>query len=109
MDVNSLTALSSELTEKARAATNGRAAQTIYGGQGHLLRQTVIALLEGEGLAEHQSPGEATLQVISGRVRLESASASPEGVAGDLMVIPPMRHSLAALEDSVVILTVVTH
>lgn len=107
MDLISLSAMSEELLTKARSVDSGRAAQTVHGGQSHQLRQTVIAMASGQGLAEHESPGEATLQVLEGRVRLAGASGSAEGGAGDFIVIPPERHSLDALEDSVVVLTVV--
>lgn len=107
MDVTSLTDLSEELLTKARSVDSGRAAQTVHGGQTHQLRQTVIAMASGQGLAEHESPGEATLQVLEGRVRLSGASGAGVGGAGDFMVIPAERHSLDALEDSVVVLTVV--
>jgi quercetin dioxygenase-like cupin family protein len=78
----------------------------VYGGHEHVLRQTVIALHEGRQLDEHRSPGEATLYVISGRVQLESGDAAWSGWIGDLLIIPNARHTLKALEDSVVLLTV---
>lgn len=90
----------------ARAAHSGRAAHTIYGGATHRLRQTLIALRGGEVLAEHDSPGEATLQVLRGRVRLTAGDETWEGKAGDHVAIPPTRHALESMEDSVVILTV---
>jgi quercetin dioxygenase-like cupin family protein len=71
-----------------------------------VLRQTVIALRGGRELAEHPSPGEATIHVISGRVLLESEGVSWSGWDGDLLIIPPANHTLKALEDSVVLLTV---
>jgi quercetin dioxygenase-like cupin family protein len=40
-------------------------------------------------------------------VRLASSSTSWEGRSGDLLVVPQERHSLEALEDSAVLLTVV--
>jgi len=43
--------------------------------------------------------------VLSGRVRLSADSTSWEGHKGDLLVIPPERHSLEALKDTVVVLT----
>ena len=95
-----------ELLAQARAAGNGRAAQTLYGGHEHALRQTVIALTDGNGLAEHDSPGEATLQVLTGRVRLTAGDDAWEGEAGDIVPIPPARHTLDALADSAVLLTV---
>ena len=106
MDANSLNDLAEQLLERAQKSSNGRAAHTVYGGQGHHLRQTVIVLLAGQELADHESPGESTLQVLRGRVSLKTHSEAIEGTAGDLMVIPPERHSLGAPEESVVLLTV---
>ncbi|WP_028659174.1 cupin domain-containing protein [Nocardioides insulae] len=107
MESMSLTSLAAEHLEGARSASSGRSAHTIHGGHDHPLRQTVIALAGGQGLDEHESPGEATLQVLTGRVRLDAGEESAELTAGEYVVIPPRRHSLAALEDSVVLLTVV--
>lgn len=107
MNKVSLTALAREQLEQARSANSGRSAHTVYGGHEHSLRQTLIALTKGSALDEHESPGEATLQVISGRVRLTNAQAHWDGAPGDHIVIPPSRHALEALEDSAVLLTVV--
>lgn len=38
-------------------------------------------------LAEHESPGEATLYVLSGRVRLGASQAYWDGLPGDLLII----------------------
>ncbi|MFF3894964.1 cupin domain-containing protein [Streptomyces sp. NPDC001812] len=102
----SLDALAREHLEHAAAASTGRSASTVYGGHEHVLRQTLLALTAGTSLAEHDSPGEATLLVLSGRVRLTSGDTSWEGRTGDLLTIPPARHGLEALEDAAVILTV---
>lgn len=107
MEKISLTALAREHLETARAATSGRSAHTVYGGHEHSLRQTLLALTAGNGLDEHESPGEATVQVLQGRVRLTTAAAGWEGSAGDHLVVPRVRHGLSALEDSVILLTVV--
>lgn len=106
MQKSSLTALAREQLEAAHRASSGRAAKTVYGGSEKGLRQTVITLLAGQSLAEHENPGEATLHVLSGRVRLATADAAWEGRAGDLIAIPDATHSLAALDDSAVLLTV---
>lgn len=106
MDALSLTALVDEQLAAARSNGSGRSAHTVHGGHEHALRQTVIALTAGSGLAEHNSPGEATLQVLRGHVRLTAEGDSAEATAGDLLVIPPRRHSLDALADSAVLLTV---
>ena len=107
MEKISLTAIARQQLASARTANSGRSAHTVYGGHEHQLRQTLIAMTEGTGLDEHESPGEATLQVIEGRVKLANSEASWEGSPGDHIVIPRTRHSLQALTDSVVLLTVV--
>ena len=107
MEKISLTALAREHLEMARAANSGRSAHTVYGGHEHSLRQVLMALTAGNGLDDHESPGEATLQVLQGRVKLSTDEASWEGSAGDHLVVPSTRHALAALEDSVIVLTVV--
>lgn len=106
---SSLTEIAERLLNQARSSHSGRAAQTVHGGRDHALRQTVIALAAGHELAEHESPGEATLQVLTGRVRLTASDDAWEGASGDLVTIPPARHTLAALEDSAVLLTVSLH
>jgi quercetin dioxygenase-like cupin family protein len=102
----SLGSVTEELLVTARSHHSGRAAQTLHGGHDHFLRQTVIALAAGQELGEHESPGEATLQVLRGHVRLTVGQQSCDGTAGDYLVIPPARHALSALEDSAVLLTV---
>ncbi len=102
----SLTKVVDEQLEAARNARAGRSAQTVRGGHDHSLRETVIALAGGQQLAEHESPGEATLQVLRGKVRLIAGEESCECSTGDFVVIPPVRHSLEAVEDSAVLLTV---
>lgn len=104
----SITRISAELLETARSASSGRAARTLYGGQAHDLRQTLIALAEGRSLGEHDSPGEATLQVLDGSVRLSADTESWTADAGDHLIIPSSRHDLHAQADAVVLLTVAT-
>jgi len=106
MEGTSLTQLAEQHLATAREHPSQRSATTVHGGREHRLRQTLIALVGGVALGEHESPGEATLQVLSGRVRLHAGSDAWEGAAGDYVLIPPVRHDLTALEDSVVLLTV---
>jgi quercetin dioxygenase-like cupin family protein len=106
MQKTSLDALAREQIEAARGASSGRAARTVYGGHEHVLRQTVIGLRAGHSLAEHQNPGEATLHVLRGRVRLISGDTTWDGRTGDLLIIPDALHSLEAIDDSAVLLTV---
>src|SRR4051794_13025267 len=106
MEKSSLTALAREQLKLARQAASGRSADTVYGGHERILRQTVIALVAGRGLSEHENRGEATVYVLQGRVRLHGKGHEWEGSPGDLLIVPEVRHSLDALEDSVVLLTV---
>jgi quercetin dioxygenase-like cupin family protein len=106
MEKFSLTALAREQLELAQRASSGRSASTVYGGHEHTLRQTVIALEARQVLEEHENPGEATVHVLRGRVRLAAGENSWEGSTGDLLIVPDSRHSLEALEASAVLLTV---
>jgi quercetin dioxygenase-like cupin family protein len=107
MEKISLTALARQQLDAARRASSGRSAHTVYGGHEHSLRQTLIAMTAGRRQDEHESPGEATLQVLQGRVRVNNSDTGWDGAAGDHIVIPRTRHDLQAIEDSVVLLTVV--
>ena len=106
MDGISLTRLAEEQLAVARSSHAGRSAHTVHGGHDHMLRQTLIALTGGAELAEHNSPGQATLQVLTGRVRVSAGGDSWSGGPGDLLVIPAERHGLHADTDAVVLLTV---
>ncbi len=106
MESISLTSLASEKLAEARGSHSGRAAHTVHGGHDHELRQTVLALLAGRELSEHDGPAQATLQVLQGHVRLVVGDDAWEGKTGDYVAIPPQRHSLHAVEDSVIMLTV---
>ncbi|KHL03267.1 MULTISPECIES: cupin domain-containing protein [Sinomonas] len=103
----SLDALAREHLDRAATSSAGRSATTVHGGHEQALRQTLVALRAGTSLTEHDSPGEATLIVLRGRVRLNANEDAWEGRTGDFLAIPPARHSLDAIEDSVVLLTVV--
>jgi len=94
------------LGRAAGASSNGRSSQTVFGGHEQVLRQTLIALRAGTTLAEHGAPDEATVMVLRGRVRLLSGADAWDAMGGDLLVLPPARHSIHAEEDSAILLTV---
>lgn len=105
MDTTALPEVGADLLAEARSSSAHRAARTLCGGSGHALRQTAIALADGASLSDHESPGEATLQVLEGRVRLSWPDGSVDVEAGGYVVIPPQRHGVLALSDAVVLLT----
>lgn len=106
MNKFSLTAMARDQLQRARTESSGRRGATVFGGHDHTLRQTLIALCHGQTLDDHHTLDDATLQVLSGRVRLTAGSDEWIGWVGDLLVIPDGVHALEALEDSAVLLTV---
>ncbi|MFE6970816.1 cupin [Isoptericola sp. NPDC057653] len=101
-----LDALTATHLDKARAAEHGRSAEiVVHDGP---LRQTVLALLEGMELGEHNSPPAASVLVLHGRLRVTALEGDEEVRAGQLRVLTHERHAVRALEDSVFLLTTVT-
>ncbi|WP_137723578.1 cupin domain-containing protein [Prescottella subtropica] len=106
MDKTSLTALARQQLKLAATSSSGRSSQTVFGGHQRHLRQTVVALSAGNSLAEHDSPGEATILVLTGKLALVCGEDSWKGSTGDLLIIPAARHRVEALEDVAFLLTV---
>ena len=106
MRKSSLTELAQQHLATARTASSGRSAHTVHGGHASTLRQTLIALAAGQQLDEHENPGDATLHVLHGAVRMTAGADSCDAGAGELIVVPDARHGLQALQDTVVLLSV---
>ena len=100
-----LNALAQIHLDAALADEHGRSAELIL--RDGPMRQTIIALRDGAELAEHNSPAAASLQVLEGRVRVTGQDVI-EIDAGRVDVLMHERHSVLALEDSVILLTTVT-
>lgn len=96
--------VAAELADEASTSPPRRAARTLIGGRAQ--RATMIALMADAELAEHVSPPAASLQVVRGEVTLVAGEREWTLRAGDLIAIPPQRHSLRARTDAVVLLTV---
>lgn len=99
--------LADELLAKAHESSAGRAAKGLRTGQDVTLRHTMLALTAGSSLSEHENPGEATLLVYRGRVVLDAGDDQWELGEFDYLEIPPRRHGVRAVSDSVVLLTTV--
>lgn len=104
-----LRALGGSQLAAAHAASAKRSSTTVVGTSGLSMRQTLIALAAGASLSEHDNPGEATAQVLLGRMRLTTAdgTGSWEVSTGQLLRIPEARHLVEALEDTVFLLSAV--
>lgn len=98
-----------EQFELARQATSGRSAITIVGDHTRDLRQTLIAVVGGERLHDHDSPPEATLHLLIGQAELTFEDGTTVAVKqGGFMQIPPERHGVTAISDCAMLLTVAT-
>ncbi|MFE9098646.1 cupin domain-containing protein [Streptomyces sp. NPDC007264] len=92
---------------QATSSPTGRSIAPLPTGQLGLLTQHLVALRAGSCLPDHENPGDATVLVLRGRVELRTGAASWTGAAGDLLVVPSARHSLEAIEEAAVLLSVV--
>ena len=107
MDIIDFDRLADDCLAKAREAKSQRFAHTLYAGaHGHHLGQVLLALTQGADMRDHVNPGEATIQVLRGRITLGWDDGSVEIDAGRWAVIPPVTHHVRAEEDSVILLTV---
>lgn len=90
---------------EAKADDKGRKAKLLVSDGP--LRQTVIGLVEGAELGEHNSPPAASLFMLRGAIRV-TGQTETDVQDGDIVALTHQRHKITALEDSVFILTTVT-
>lgn len=99
-----LAALAEELCADLPNHPAGRTARTVMSGP--RMRAVVIAMGAGVAMSEHEAPPAATLQVVKGQVTLRGEGEEWTLAAGQLVPIPPHRHSVEAHVDSAFLLTV---
>jgi quercetin dioxygenase-like cupin family protein len=99
-----LTELADALLDDLPNHSAGRTAKTVLSGT--VIRAVVVALGEGVEMSEHDSPPGATLQVLRGRVSLWAGDREWDVRPGQLVQVPPQRHSVHAHEPSAFLLTV---
>jgi quercetin dioxygenase-like cupin family protein len=99
-----LTELADELVADLGNHPAGRTARTILSGP--KMRAVVIALSEGAEMAEHDAPPAATLYLVRGHITLKAGQRDWVVHAGQVVPIPPERHSVVAHADSAILLTV---
>lgn len=104
--------LADRLLEQALASPERRATLKLDLGQS-TLRHLAMAFDAGGGLPSHGNPGEATLRVLRGAVRLswtgdDGDERRVDARPGMLVRIPDATHRVEALEPSVMLLTAVS-
>lgn len=100
--------LADALLTEARQLRAGRSARTLTPGGGAPLKQSLLALTAGQRLQDHLAPGPTTLLGVRGTAVLahdRSATTLTEGVWAPC---PTGLHSLEAVSDAVVLITVGT-
>ncbi|PRZ35222.1 quercetin dioxygenase-like cupin family protein [Antricoccus suffuscus] len=107
MEPLSLTLTAEQQIAKATSESSGRSVLPLKSDATKDLRQLVVALRAGSALSEHENPGEAVVQSITGHVTLSAGDESWELFPGNLIAIPQMRHELRAVTDSAVLLTLI--
>jgi quercetin dioxygenase-like cupin family protein len=71
------------------------------------LRVVLIALQRDARIPEHQTDGRLSLHVISGHVQVRASGRTFNLRTGGLLAFDPaIRHDVAAIEESVVVLTI---
>jgi quercetin dioxygenase-like cupin family protein len=103
--MDSLSDVISLCVDRARSSESGRHAEHVV--RSGPLQQTVVALQQGSGLAEHESDVPASLYIYTGAIRVD---ADPPFVlqSGALHVLPERRRAATAIQDTVMLLTAVT-
>jgi quercetin dioxygenase-like cupin family protein len=85
--------------------TSGRNGITLV--KSPALRVVLEVLRAGAELAEHRAPGPITVQVLEGEIRFSTGEDTFRVRAGELLALPPGRpHSVEAVRDSVLLLTI---
>lgn len=99
-----LVAEGERLISVARDSGHGQAVRAVIRQPGQNL--ILLGLPAGGGLPDHEAPGPASLQCLSGRVVLGAADTSWTLPAGSAHVIPQVTHYVTAEVDSVCVLVV---
>ena len=95
-----------ELLLEAGQLNSGRSGRTMTPGHGSPLKQTLLALTAGQQLQEHLAPGPTTLLGIHGTCILTHDDGAFTLTDGMWAACPTGPHTLEAISDTVVLLTV---
>lgn len=90
---------------EAAGSKGGLSTALLVQGENSTVFQVLLALTRGGVLDDHDNPGDATLQVVRGRMRLSVGDEALDLDEGDYVVIPHVVHRVEGLTDSVGIVT----
>lgn len=102
--MTALTTAGTYAIDRARASGTGHHAHHVI--RSGPLQQTVIALLEGHRLAEHEAEVPASVYILHGAVQI-IADEPFALTSGDMHELPRRRRSVVAIDDTVMLLTAV--
>ena len=105
MAKHALTDIAADQLEQASASSDGHSSVVLVGDDAGSLQQTVVALTEGNTIEARDSADNTTMQVLTGSVRVRTASGPEDVCQGDLVEIPTEPHVIRAEEDTTVLLT----
>lgn len=91
---------------RARDGDNGRSAEVVL--HDGVLRQTIIAILAGVELGEHNSPRPRASRCCAVACGSRRSRVTRRSGPASLRVLTHERHAVTALEDSAFLLTTVT-
>ena len=82
----------------------GRKAITLL--KEHGVSVVLMSMAQDNRIDDHHAPGTVTIQVVEGRVAIESAGIQTVGQAGALVAFSPgVTHNLHALDEAAVLIT----
>lgn len=92
---------------RAATAASGRSATTLV--KEGPLRIEAVSLAKGGRLRAHAVAGAVSIQVLRGRVQVDTPNDDHELAAGALVAFAPgVRHDVLALRDATLLITIAT-
>jgi quercetin dioxygenase-like cupin family protein len=99
-----LEAIARELTSQEPYRREGLAARTLI--RTSALRVVLVALEAGKAIAEHRTKAAASVQALSGKIRVQLPDRGVDVTAGQLLVLGSgLSHDVRAETDSAFVLT----
>lgn len=102
--MTALATVFTDLAAEAEIPAEGTLSRVLY--KDDSIRVVIFAFDTGQELTEHTASVDAVIQVVKGRLRLTLGDETVETGPGSWVHMPPhLRHSVLALEPSVMLLS----